>query len=387
MESTSREWEYIISCLAYKLFAGQAFPRPSPDMDWEKLYNLIQQQRLSGHMFRLGQNVATGWDAGFEHRLRLDYYQYSLYGEYCSGHIKRILKAITSLEIRVIVLKGWAHIQTIYDRDFGQRVCEDIDILIHQDDIDAVTDILRGQGYTPELESWPGYNCRYHNGTRYFAPQANAGFAGNFSIGLHWGLIHIPSYNPGRIDVEALFDESLPLQIMDVPVLQLASEDEIVYLCAHLDLHHRNEDAIFRYYELARFISKSGGELNWSKVIEKSTRWRLALSVDKILRRINGFWDGLVRLDILIKFDNIQAGLDEKLVDLWLEKTYGHPASSHVMRWITFHRIWERPLILLQDVFPSSGYMISRYGNAPLGFWPFLYLRRFFRVFRLVKSV
>lgn len=382
MEHPDRELEYIISCLACKLFAGRTFPHPSPDMDWKKLYILVQKQRLSGHMFTLGQNVATGWDSSFEHRLRLDYYQYSLYGEYCSGHIRRILEAINKLGIRVIVLKGWAHIQTIYDTDFGQRLCEDIDILIHPDDVDTVEVVLHGHGYIPEAESWPDYNRRYHNGMRYFVPQENTGVADNFSIGLHWGLIHIPSYNPGRIDVNILFDEALPLRIMEVPVLQLTPEDEVVYLCAHLDLHHRSEEAIFRYYELARLISMFGDELNWSKVIEKSIRWHLVLSVDKILRKLNEIWNGLVCEEVLNKFDKVRLGLDEKLVDLWVEKTHGHPFSSHVLRWITFPRVWKRPLIMLQDIFPSLEYMISRYGNAPLGLWPLLYLQRFFRAFR-----
>jgi len=283
----------------------------------------------------------------------------------------------------VIVLKGWAHIQNIYDRDFGQRLCEDIDILVHPHDVDAVEDIFRRQNYIVEEQSWPGYNRRYHNGTRYFFSESSIEFGGTFSIGLHWGLIHTPSYNPGRIDMDALFAAALPLLVMGIPIFQLAPEDEVVYLCGHIGLHHRFDDAIFRYYELAALLVRVGDELDWSKVIEKSIQWHLILPVGKVLGKIGGLWKGIINTKILNKLDGIQPGLDEKIASLWIEKTPGRPVFDHILKWITFPRVLERPLIMLQDIFPGPEYMASRYGNAPLGFWPFLYLRRFFRMFRV----
>lgn len=386
MEYPNRELEYITSCLEYKLFAGRAFPFPSPDLDWDKLYVLVQKQRLSGHMYMLGQNIATGWDENFAYRLRLDYYQYSLYGEYCSGHIKRILEALTSLGIRVIVLKGWAHIQTIYGRDFGQRLCEDIDILVHPDDVDAVEAVFDRQNYIVEEQSWPGYNRRYHNGTRYFVPNSKAEFGGTFSVGLHWGLMHIPSYDPRQIDVDALFATSMPLSIMGIQVLQLAPEDEIAYLCGHVGLHHRFDDAIFRYYEVAALLVMTSGELDWSKIIEKAIRWCLVLQVRKTLGNIEESWKGLLDSEVLSKLDAIQPKLRERILNFWIENTRGQPVFDHILKWFTFPRIWERPLIMLQDIFPGPEYMVSRYGDAPLGLWPLLYLRRFFGVFHIYSN-
>ncbi len=376
-----KEQDYLVDCLAYKLFPGQGFPIPSADMDWGKLYILIDHHRLSGQLFMLGQGVATDWPASFETRLKLDCYKYSLYGKQCSAHIKVVLKAITDAGVKLIVLKGWAHIQTIYNGDYSQRPCDDIDLLVHPNDIDIVESILRRLDYVIEKESWPGYNRRYHNGTRYFIPNNETEIAGRFSVGLHWGLIHTPSYDPKQIDVDSLFANARPLDVLNIPVFQLSLEDEVVYLCGHLGLHHRFDDSLFRYYELAVLIRLAGARLNWQNVIEKSIQWRHVVPVGRVLHSIHQLWLGVVLPEILEIIDGVRAGPGERFVDIWINKTRGHPIFLHILRWFTFPRVLERPLIALQDIFPSLGYMVSRYGSAPVGLWPLLYVRRFFRAF------
>ncbi len=381
MSVDNKEQGYLVDCLAYKLFPEQGFPVPSADMDWEKLYILVAHHRLSGHLFMLGQGVATDWPASFETHLKSDCYQFSLYGKQCSAHIKVVLKAITDAGVKVIVLKGWAHIQTIYNRDYSQRPCDDIDLLIHPKDVDVVESMLRRLDYVVEKESWSGYNRRYHNGARYFIPNNETDYTSNFSVGLHWGLIHTPSYDPKQIDVDSLFANARPLDVLNVPVLQLSLEDEVVYLCGHLGLHHRFNDSLFRYYELAVLIRSAGAGLNWKNVIEKSIQWRHVVPVNSVLRRIHDLWPGIVHPETLVMFDGVRPGLGERFVDFWINKTRGHPIFLHMLKWLTFPRVLERPLIVLQDIFPSPGYMISRYGSAPLGFWPLLYIRRIFRAF------
>jgi len=385
MSTSNKEFAYIIGCLTYKLFPDSRFPAPAEDTDWDRLYVLVENHRLSGLFFALGKD-SDAWPLGFKHRLRADSYQYSLYGNQCSQRIKTFFETMNSFGVSVIVLKGWAHIQTIYGRDYSQRLCEDVDILIHPKDVDTVEEILLRLNYSHEKESWSGYDRRYHNGTRYFLSNADAAFAGTFSIGLHWGLIHIPSYDPRQIDVDHLFASALPLNVMDVPVLQLAPEDEVVYLCMHVGLHHRYDGALFRYFELASLIVNYGVDLDWQRVSETAVQWQQVLPVRRILRRIDQLWRRIMPPNVLDSFARVRPKFQERFVDFWIRKMREPAAFDHLLMWVTFPRIWERPLIALQDIFPSLEYMRARYGHAPLDFWPLLYVRRFFRALRLLDS-
>ena len=381
MNTSDKELSYIVDCLAYKLSPGSIFPVPKGDLDWDRLYVLAESHRLSGLFFVLG-NDADVWPSNFMQRLRKDAYQYSLYGDQCSQSIKTFLGAMNSLGVRVIVLKGWAHIQTIYDRDYSQRLCEDIDVLIHPKDVDVVEDMLRSLGYSQEMEGWPGYERRYKNSTRYFVPGSEMDFADTFSVGLHWGLIHIPSYDPQQIDVDSLFANALHLDVMGLPVLQLSPEYEVVYLCGHLGLHHRFDGALFRYYELASCIVNNRIDMDWQKIVDMSVQWRHVLSVQRVLSRVIQLWPGVIPLEVLDLLSKVKPKHQERFVDFWINTMSDLPVYDHLLTWITFPRIWERPLIALQDIFPSKEYMTARYGNAPMGFWPLLYIRRFFRALR-----
>jgi len=375
------EKEYIVACLAWKLFPGRVFPTPSPDLNWDGLYAFVDHQRLAGYLYVLGKSQITEWPPEFERNLQLDYYQYSLYGEQCSVYIHSLLKGLTSRDIKVVVLKGWAHIQTIYNEDYGQRLCNDIDILVHPRDVDSVEEMLRQAGYMAEKESWPGYNRRYHNGARYFVPHMDVGFAETFSVGLHWGLIHFPSHDPKKINIDDVLANTTPLQVAGVDVFQLAPEDEVVYLCSHLSLHHRFDPALFRYYEIAFLIHNIASDFEWQKVIGRSLQWNHVLLVRKILNQVNELWSGILNDEVLQRFSKLTINLGERWVDLWIRKTRGYPMYDHVLVWLTFPRFWERPLIMLQDIFPGVEYMTYRYGNPPFGFLPALYLIRFLRSF------
>ena len=381
MNKSDKELSYIIDCLANKLFPDSKFPVPSGDLNWDRLFGLIEGQRLSGLFFALGKDAGI-WPPHFIQRLRKDTYQYSLYGDQCSQRIKTFLGTMNSLGVGVIVLKGWAHIQTIYGQDHSQRLCEDIDVLVHPKDVDVVEGMLRSLGYSHEREGWPGYNRRYNNGTRYFVPDSETDFADTFSVGLHWGLIHIPSYDPQQIDVNSLFVNALRLDVMGVPVLQLSPEHEAVYLCGHLGLHHRFDGTLFRYYELASCLVNNRVTLDWQKIVNISIQWRHILPVQRIFRNVAQLWPGIIPLEVISLLSKVKPTYQERFVDFWVNRMRDIPAFDHLLTWITFPRIWERPLIALQDMFPGPEYMTARYGNAPLGFWPLLYLRRFFRSLR-----
>ncbi len=372
-----RELVFIRDYLTTKLFPECPFPTPPAEMDWERLALLLDCHRLSAHFSVLGKPMQEHWPPAFCERIRGDRYSLMFYGDQCVIHIQALLMALDKADIPVIVLKGWAYIPRIYGGDHSQRMCEDIDILVRQQDLERVEVILRWLDFKLAMESWQGYNHRFTNGARYFVG-GKSGVPGNtFSIGLHWGLWHSPAYDAELIDIDALFERAHPLEVATVPAFELSIEDHIVYACAHLGLHHRFEDSLFRFYELAATILKAE-TVDWGKVITQANSWRVILPAKYVLGRTKALRDEVIPAWVLESLDTLKPTQMELFTERWIVATRGRPAFAHLLTWLTFPNWKQRFLIMLQDVFPNPTYMVHRYGEAPGGVWLLLYFRRFF---------
>ena len=377
--SLDREIDFIRDYLASGLFPERPLPIPSAALDWERLALLLASHRLSAHFSVLGKSQHELWDPAFLENLKKNRYSLMFYGDQCALHIRALLSALNKLDIPVIILKGWVYIPRIYGGDHSQRMCEDIDILVHPQEIDRVEEILRGLHFQLAMESWQGYNHRYTNGARYFVGGKSGVPGSTFSIGLHWGLWHTPSYDAKLIDIDALFERAHPLDVATVPALELSIEDHIVYACAHLGLHHRFEDSLFRFYELAAIILKADSVIDWEKVIARASSWRVVLPTRYVLGRTRALWQEVIPEWVLESLNALRPEPIELFTERWTVATRGRPAFAHLLTWLTFPNWKQRFLILLQDIFPGPDYMVHRYGQAPGGVWQLLYFRRFFR--------
>ena len=251
---TSLETGYLLACLAHGLDSTRPWPHPPQGLDWKRMQTLVAENRLTGLVHALGKSQSDSWPEEFREQLRIERYRWLAHAEESRARVHRALSALTSAGLDVIVLKGWAYIYSIYACDPSRRLCSDVDVLVRPRDADAAAIILRSLGCTPEPPVWPGYAQRYHNGEIYFFSPLAELKQDAFSVGLHWGLLHVPSYDAARGDAEGLFMRACRLNVAGVDVLNLGETDSIVYACAHLGLHHRFEPDLFRYYDIAALI-------------------------------------------------------------------------------------------------------------------------------------
>lgn len=379
-----REKNFIRDYLTCGLFPNCPLPEIPADLDWERLARLLAGYRLTSHFLVLGSDQQPRWDRAFLDALKRDRYSAMFYGDQCATYVRQLLQALTAADIPVIVLKGWEFITTIYHGDHSQRVCEDIDILVRSCDVDAVEALLAQLDFKMEMESWQGYNRRYWNGARYFAPVPAGMPASEFSVGLHWGLWHTPAYDAKLIEMDALFERARPLEVAGVPVLRLAVEDEIVYLSAHTRLHHFFEEALFRYYELAAVILDAGDAVAWEQVLARARRWGVVLSLRAMLEKLDALWTEILPQSVLMALRESKPTGLERFTIFWIRVTGANSALMHLLYWLTFPIWWQRGLIVLQDIFPSPAYLRHRYGQAPGGVWGLLYFRRFFHALRFL---
>ena len=369
-----RETDYLLACLSHGLDSTRLWPHPPPGLDGKRVLRLAEENRISGLVHALGPVSES-----VREPLRLERYRWLAHAEESRARVQRVLSALTSAGLDVIVLKGWAYIYSIYAGDASRRLCSDVDLLIRPSDAQAAGTILRSLGCTPEPPVWPGYSRRYHNGEIYFFAPLSELKKDSFSVGLHWGLLHVPSYDPARVDVDGLFARSHRLTVAGVEVFDLGEVDSIVYACAHLGLHHRFETDLFRYYDSAALILAADPGLDWEAVTRTALEWEVILPVRRVLETIESFWPGLIPASAARTLASIPPSRRERFVDGWLKWTRGRSVFNHLLLWLTFPDWKQRPLIFLQDVFPGPEYLQERYGPALFGFWPFLYFLRLAR--------
>ena len=379
-----KELFYIQACLGYRLFPDERLPEPPAGLDWSRLLTLLTRQRLAAYFYTLRLSLGSDWPEEFCHQLHAVRLMLLLYGDQCAGRIKTVLSTLRNSEVDVIVLKGWAFIQTIYEGDHSVRFCEDIDLLVRPQDSRIAAGLLRGLGYQPVAESWPDYHQRYSNDQVYYLINEPKIFNRIFTVGFHWGLIHKPISNPDQVDINALFSRAWPLEVAGTNVLELSIEDQIVYGCAHLGLHHEYEEALYRYYEIGALIRRGGSDLDWNAMIQRAREWQCIIPLQRVLAYLECLWPNLTPAAVLEEIKVLSPVFLERFVNWWIEKTRGRPSFDHLLTWIITPSLRQRFEIAFQDIFPSPKYMRKRYGPAPAGIWPIIYFRRLLHSFRLM---
>ncbi len=373
------EFDFLRSALASRLFPESPFPNPLPVLDWNRLDAMLRYHRLTAHFYVLGKSQRHNWPMPFRERLRLDHYGLIVYSDQFIGQIKPVLSALTEANIPVMVLKGWALIQTIYGGNHGHRVYDDIDILVHPQDADAAETIMKKLGWQSDQERRRGYARRYFNAQAYyFEHLENPGHV--YSIGFHWGLLHHPAYNPEQIDVGEIFKRAHLLDVVGVPVLEMSVEDHIVYNCAHIVLQHRSEEILLRYYEIAAVIRDAISSLDWQKVEERAKCWKVVIPLKEVVQKVDELWPGTLPASTLATIVKMKPVLTEQFIHKWYETTNYNPSLEHLLTWLTMSGKRRRLSFIWEDIFPNPTYLIQNYGSAPAGFWPWLYIRRFLLV-------
>jgi hypothetical protein len=377
------ETSYMVACLELKLFPERTEPNPATGLDWDCFFDLLVQNRLTGLFYALSREQRSICPDFIHDRLRLEHYAWMLYGDRCTEKVKVALSELHTAGIQVIVLKGWAWIQTLYGGDYSQRYCEDIDLLIRPADVDAAERILLNLGFLGADETWEGYSRRFMN-CRAFLTPLKMQDARMFSVGLHWGLIHTPSYDPRQIDIPALFDRAHPIRVVDVDVLELSVEDQITYVCLHLGLHHKYDPSLFRYYELAAVILKAKSTLDWDAVLKTADEWKCIIPAQRVLQYTDTLWQNVVPSVVIEKANKLKPANRERFVATW-QKLFGDKVSfSVLLNWLTLPGFWNRIRMAFQDIIPSPAYMRRRYNQTKSEPVIILYFRRFFRSFHFL---
>ncbi|MFC1496604.1 nucleotidyltransferase family protein [Candidatus Margulisiibacteriota bacterium] len=250
-------------------------------------------------------------------------------------NLNSILDKFKENRIGVILLKGAALLEKIYP-DISTRPMSDLDLLVKKEELKQCQEILEGLGFRPKPEN---------SGILYVKAGEPA-----VCVDLHTEIPYLQNQDLIREQVK---DSLLP------------PEENLIYLCYHLAVHHGYPfEKWVRDIEL--FIDHYKDQLDWEKLVEKIKKYRLEIPCYYTLKKAGK----------VIK--ELKPG--QSLRNLLFKKIF--EAKQPIQNIDYLLMVLVDPLRLFSFCFPSVEFMEKRYALKR----PAVYLFYIFRPSMLLVS-
>jgi hypothetical protein len=189
-------------------------------------------------------------------RLKEFYYGNAARNAILYSELRKVLSALQTEGIDVIVLKGAALAQTVYS-SIALRPMADIDLLVRKEKVTDVEQKMLDLGYT----------CLQRN--RY---QAAFRRKSRITVEIHWHIKRVT--DPFSVDLECFWARSRSITIAGVEVFVLSPEDLLLHLCQH-HWKHNLTVGIRPFCDLAEAIKYYGDKIDWGQLARTSSEWQM----------------------------------------------------------------------------------------------------------------
>lgn len=345
------------------------------NFDWDNLQQIVDSEGLAPLFYHLikGKNVVP---ASVEDKWRNTYYYNGCRNTLLLRELTKILNKLAVVGVDTIVLKGAALADIVYG-DIAARPMSDLDLLIHQNDLSITRQVLAELGYRRTgVDMQVGFTEEFRNEEIFY----KGGLVETY-IDLHWRLI-APVYYQRTFDKDWFWETSLPTKINQIPAMVLGLEAQIVYLCAHLMLHHGGESLLW-LYDIAKVIDFYQKEIDWKKVINQTKKYDLVLSVKQILIQLADDWKIQIPANFVDELRSLQPSRDEVRTYIWQHQTM----ALRLFDDVAGAKDWRQRLRMVWDtLFPTFEYMQHRYRISHRLLVPFYYPYRWLRGLRRVPG-
>lgn len=208
----------VRACLADPTESVNLFKEWETRIIWDKLD--FGSRRLLPLLYQ--KIVDTGIRSLTLTRLERVFYQSLLRGLIQESAAMQPLLRFKSEGIQVIVLKGFALRQQIYEIGNATRPINDLDLLILKTDFELVHDLLRSTHLTPEFIVNRNYNLSYRKEALFKGPKID--------FDIHWRILELAS---GPNFDEMLWNETEPISVRGDTFTALNHEASLFHSIAH----------------------------------------------------------------------------------------------------------------------------------------------------------
>jgi len=235
--------------------------------DWGYLLQTAGKHGLSPLLFKivsetgLGKQLAPAYHDG----LRQSYFRSLMRNQSLLNELSPVLRSCEERSLPVMLLKGAALCQTVYG-DVALRPFGDVDILVHEGDMEAAGKVLESLGFEIILGIYRvsddhnarfGWHWAYHKG--------------NHVIELHWDLTE--RQGPFHLDMDEYWRGAQPVKVDGNSAVVMNDENQLIHLCLHQFKHQWQH--IRDLTDVALLAEQVEAAGKWRSVLEKSRAQRL----------------------------------------------------------------------------------------------------------------
>ncbi len=328
---------------------------PAGDSKWMELAERSVQQQVAGLIFRPVKSLGEQVPPTAVRRLEAAYYLYAAQNTLLFEELSRVLARLATAGIRTLALKGLALAETLY-KDVSVRPMSDADLLLDHNDLPVALGVLADMGYSPsQKEARPGIVAEFEN--ELVVSRAESTLP---RIELHWHLIDSPFYQRS-LSTQWIWNTAQSARVAGQRTLVLGLEAEVLYLCAHMLLHH-GAPSLLWLHDLAELLARRGSQIDWEEVLARAQQFQLVLPLQRTLPVLAEHWrlhqPSPALLDRLLC---LAPSKEEQRAFDWLSSSKRTVAQRFFADLASLSQGRARLRYALAHLFPQPAYMRERY--------------------------
>lgn len=262
------EAEFLLCCARTRLetaTAGRLRDLLGQDIDWPYLVRLAGQHGLAPLLYwNLNAHCSEAVPPSILNQLRSQFQSNVQRNLFLTGELLKLIHLFEKSDIPAIAYKGPVLAISAYG-NLALRTFDDLDIVIHPQDVLRAKELLVSNGYGPRTHLTDRQEkdlLKFAYAYEFDRPD------GLFWVELHWGFAPSRFYLP--LNMEDVWDRAESINLGGIPVYNLGPEVSLMILCFHLAQHCWRGTEQFRWIcDLAELIRRYP-TLDWDWILEQA---------------------------------------------------------------------------------------------------------------------
>ena len=221
------------------------------------------------------------------------------------AQLRAILRRLNAAGIPVILLKGAALIETVYQRA-ALRPMSDLDLLVRREDVARVVETLGSLGFSPDrYERRDGALSDFENEIMLSKTKPPGGL-----VEIHWSLLDSP-HHQARIAMDWFWQTARECEVGQARAGVLSPEALLLHLCAHGWLQHHGASRLLWLHDVAEVLARYHEQIDWGVVIDRARQYDMVLALRETLMTMVRDWGACIPDDALLEVRDMEPSHGE----------------------------------------------------------------------------